>query len=278
MPPPPAPIDATLGLGTAPALVAVAFVTGTLVGSFLNVVAHRVPRGRSFVGGRSHCPACGTTVRARDNVPILGWILLRGRCRDCGWRIPPRYPLVEAACGIGLAALAVTVGTAPAAARFTLWLDRSAILLTLTAWMLLALDGHVVRSSTAAAAAVMAAVAATTCPGAAPLGAAVDGTPWPGGPSWVAAITASALGAAAGWLGGRAMAGPPGRNAGLVVGSALGWQAVALALAATLALRGVVPRRAATVGLLTAVAHGLLIVWPTVERAWLAGWAMLFGR
>lgn len=69
---------------------------GALVGSFLNVVIHRVPRGDSIVRPPSACPACGTEIRARDNVPLLSWLWLRGRCRDCGAPIAARYPLVEA--------------------------------------------------------------------------------------------------------------------------------------------------------------------------------------
>jgi leader peptidase (prepilin peptidase)/N-methyltransferase len=68
---------------------------GLLVGSFLNVVVHRVPRKESVVRPRSRCPACGTTIAARDNVPVLSWLLLRGRCRACGAGISARYPLVE---------------------------------------------------------------------------------------------------------------------------------------------------------------------------------------
>jgi leader peptidase (prepilin peptidase)/N-methyltransferase len=68
---------------------------GGLIGSFLNVVAHRLPRGESLVSPGSHCPGCGTPVRPYDNVPVLSWLFLRGRCRSCGVRISPRYPLVE---------------------------------------------------------------------------------------------------------------------------------------------------------------------------------------
>lgn len=269
---PAALFDAAAALATDAGFVpiAFAFVIGALVGSFLNVVAHRVPRRQSFLGGRSHCPACGATVRPRDNVPILGWVLLRGRCRDCGWRIPRRYPLVEAACGIGLAALAVSVGTAPAATGFVLWIDRGAILLTLTAWALLALDGHVVRRSTAIAAAVVAAAVAAACPAVAPLGVAWDGSAWPGGPAWVAALAASAAGATAGWLVGMATAGPGGSRVGLLLGAALGWQAMAVALVATLSLRGSMQQPTAA-ALLTAVAHVLLIVWPTIGWSGPAG-------
>jgi leader peptidase (prepilin peptidase) / N-methyltransferase len=68
---------------------------GGLIGSFLNVVAHRVPRGESLVSPASHCPACETPVRPYDNIPVLSWVILRGRCRSCRARISPRYPLVE---------------------------------------------------------------------------------------------------------------------------------------------------------------------------------------
>jgi leader peptidase (prepilin peptidase)/N-methyltransferase len=72
-----------------------AFVLGACVGSFLNVVIHRLPRGESLVAPRSRCPSCGTEIAAYDNVPILSWLLLRGRCRRCGTAISFRYPLVE---------------------------------------------------------------------------------------------------------------------------------------------------------------------------------------
>lgn len=72
-----------------------AFVVGSIVGSFLNVVVARVPEGRSIVHPPSSCPACGHRIRLRDNVPILGWLMLKGHCRDCGVRIPFRYPAVE---------------------------------------------------------------------------------------------------------------------------------------------------------------------------------------
>jgi leader peptidase (prepilin peptidase)/N-methyltransferase len=78
---------------------------GLAVGSFLNVVIYRVPRDESLVRPGSHCPHCGSAVRNRHNVPVLGWLLLRGRCADCGTPISARYPLVEA----GTAALFVAV-------------------------------------------------------------------------------------------------------------------------------------------------------------------------
>src|SRR5215218_5499320 len=70
-------------------------VAGAVMGSFVSVVAHRVPRKESFVGGRSKCPDCGAQIAAYDNIPIVSYVVLRGRCRHCGARISPRYPLVE---------------------------------------------------------------------------------------------------------------------------------------------------------------------------------------
>ncbi|HEX7297691.1 MAG TPA: prepilin peptidase [Solirubrobacteraceae bacterium] len=80
----------------APAIV-LAAVGGLLVGSFLNVVAWRLPRGESLVSPGSRCPGCGAPIRPYDNVPVLSWLLLRGRCRQCGTRVSARYPLVELA-------------------------------------------------------------------------------------------------------------------------------------------------------------------------------------
>jgi len=81
------------------AAVAIAFVGGLMAGSFVTVVAHRVPRGESIVGPRSCCPACGAQIAAYDNVPVVSWLLLRGRARCCGASISARYPLTELALG-----------------------------------------------------------------------------------------------------------------------------------------------------------------------------------
>jgi leader peptidase (prepilin peptidase)/N-methyltransferase len=100
------------------ALVVVASaVFGLLIGSFLNVVIARVPDGRSVVRPGSRCPSCETPISPRDNLPVLGWLLLRGRARCCGTRISARYPLIEAGTGLAFAAVAVWAGrSAP-----TLW-------------------------------------------------------------------------------------------------------------------------------------------------------------
>jgi leader peptidase (prepilin peptidase)/N-methyltransferase len=80
-------------------------VAGLLIGSFLNVVAWRLPRGESLVRPRSRCPKCETPIRPYDNVPVLSWLRLRGRCPTCGTAISPRYPAVEAATGVLYAAV-----------------------------------------------------------------------------------------------------------------------------------------------------------------------------
>jgi leader peptidase (prepilin peptidase)/N-methyltransferase len=87
---------------------------GLVIGSFLNVVIWRVPRGESVVRPPSACPACGKPIRPRDNVPVLGWLILRGRCRDCGAPISRRYPLVELATGVLFAVMALRFGAAGA--------------------------------------------------------------------------------------------------------------------------------------------------------------------
>jgi leader peptidase (prepilin peptidase)/N-methyltransferase len=74
-------------------------LVGLLVGSFLTVVIHRVPRGEGIARGRSKCPRCGVTIRAVDNIPVVSWLLLRGRCRSCGEPISPEYPVTEATTG-----------------------------------------------------------------------------------------------------------------------------------------------------------------------------------
>jgi leader peptidase (prepilin peptidase)/N-methyltransferase len=82
-----------------------AFVIGAVVGSFLNVCIHRLPAGESVVHPPSHCPGCGARIRSRDNIPLLSYVLLRGRCRSCGAPISVRYPVVEALSGVLLVLL-----------------------------------------------------------------------------------------------------------------------------------------------------------------------------
>jgi leader peptidase (prepilin peptidase)/N-methyltransferase len=84
-----------------------AAVLGLIVGSFLNVVAYRLPRGESLLHPRSRCPGCEAPIAPYDNVPVLSWLVLRGRCRRCGTRISARYPLVELATAALYAAVVV---------------------------------------------------------------------------------------------------------------------------------------------------------------------------
>ena len=89
------------------ALAVVVGILGLAVGSFLNVVIHRVPKKESVVRPRSRCPGCGTQLAERDNIPVVSWLLLRGRCRTCGAPISIRYPMVELGTGALFAAAAL---------------------------------------------------------------------------------------------------------------------------------------------------------------------------
>lgn len=86
-----------------------AFTFGAVIGSFLNVVVWRMPRGESLIDPPSHCPKCNTKLAWKDNIPVFGWLALRGKCRYCGNPISPRYPLVEAFCGLMFVALYVGI-------------------------------------------------------------------------------------------------------------------------------------------------------------------------
>jgi len=86
-------------------IAGVAGVYGLVLGSFLNVVIWRVPRRESIVTPRSHCPVCDTQIATRDNIPLMSWLVLRGRCRHCGNAISIRYPLVELFTGVLFAAV-----------------------------------------------------------------------------------------------------------------------------------------------------------------------------
>ena len=89
---------------------ALAGAFGLIVGSFLNVVAYRLPRGESVVYPGSHCPSCDTPIKAYDNVPVFSWLVLRGRCRSCHNSISARYPVVEAVTAALLVAVVLAKG------------------------------------------------------------------------------------------------------------------------------------------------------------------------
>ncbi|MCC2314818.1 prepilin peptidase [Cellulomonas xiejunii] len=118
-------------------LVAVCALLGLAIGSFLNVVVWRVPRGESVVRPPSACPACGHEIRPRDNVPVVSWLLLRGRCRDCGAPISRRYPLVELTTAVLFGLVAALVGLS--------WLLPVALYLTAVAVALALIDVDVHR-------------------------------------------------------------------------------------------------------------------------------------
>jgi leader peptidase (prepilin peptidase) / N-methyltransferase len=136
--------------------VIAAFVAGLLVGSFLNVVAHRLPRKESLVRPRSRCPECGTQLRALDNIPLVSWLALRGRCHHCGAPISARYPLVELVTGVLYAAV---VASQDDAARIVLGLLLVTALVPIT---LIDLDHRIIpnRITGPAALAGLVAVAA----------------------------------------------------------------------------------------------------------------------
>ena len=90
--------------------IALAAVFGAVLGSFLNVVIHRVPLGESLVAPGSRCPSCRTPLAPYDNVPVVSWLVLRGRCRHCGAPISPRYPLVELITAVAFAAVVAVRG------------------------------------------------------------------------------------------------------------------------------------------------------------------------
>lgn len=93
--------------------IALAALLGAVIGSFLNVCIHRIPNGESIVWPGSRCPVCRTPIRPSDNLPLVSFILLRGRCRECGAPIRARYPLVEALSAVLAVALLVRFGATP---------------------------------------------------------------------------------------------------------------------------------------------------------------------
>jgi leader peptidase (prepilin peptidase)/N-methyltransferase len=99
----------TRAMATVPE-IALAALGGAVIGSFLNVVIHRLPRRESISSGRSRCPGCGTQIAAYDNLPIVSWLVLRGRCRHCQTRISPRYPLIELLTAVAFAAVVAVRG------------------------------------------------------------------------------------------------------------------------------------------------------------------------
>jgi leader peptidase (prepilin peptidase) / N-methyltransferase len=132
--------------------IAVAALGGLLVGSFFNVLIARLPEGESLVTPGSRCPHCGHPVRPYDNVPVLSWLWLRGRCRDCGEPISARYPLVEALTGVLCALVVVAKGADEDA-----WLGI-ALVLTLVPVTFIDLDHRIIPNRIVGPSAVVALV------------------------------------------------------------------------------------------------------------------------
>jgi leader peptidase (prepilin peptidase) / N-methyltransferase len=133
--------------------IVLAAVGGLIVGSFLNVVAHRLPRGESLVKPRSRCPHCGTQLRPIDNVPVISWLALRGRCHHCGAPISARYPAVEL---ITAALYVAVVASQDDAARIVLGLLLVTALIPIT---LIDLDHRIIPNKITGPAAVAALIA-----------------------------------------------------------------------------------------------------------------------
>lgn len=213
------------------------FAWGAMLGSFINVVVYRLPRGESVVAERSRCPRCQAAIRPTDNVPVLGWLWLGGRCRDCGGAIATFYPLVEGFCGLVVAILATADLVAGGrwlprlADRWPSGIDRllrgdwqllvafalhAGVVLLIICWSLL--DGELAaagdgetpggdRSSTAPirgllVALAIALVTVAAVPAVGPPGLLPSGIDWPMGKPRLSALAAALTGLAAGWLSG----------------------------------------------------------------------------
>jgi len=235
------------------------FALGGTVGSFLNVVVYRLPAGMSVAAPPSHCPACKRPIRWYDNVPILAWLWLKGRCRDCGTRISARYPAVEAVTaglfvllgalepvggGMNLPGGAVQPGDGAASVLhhpvglWAIYGYHLLLLCTLLCACLIAWDGRGVPLRLYAPAIIVGVSAPLAWPWLHPAPAAAGWSGWIGG--LATTVAGGVSGAAMGWLATRPV--PGEQRAGLAIaavsiGLFLGWQAgLALGLAAALAV------------------------------------------
>jgi len=240
------------------AVIFFGFAWGSLLGSFINVVVHRLPLGESVAGEGSRCPHCRYPIRARDNLPVIGWLLLRGRCRSCGAGISPTYPLVEALCGLLVATLAASELAAGGrwlpgpSTGFPQGVDRllrgdwqllvtcclhAGVVLTIVTWALLDRAGWNCPPSWFMVAAGFVLAAVAVVPPATPPGLLPSGDGWPEGPPGIQRVAASLVGLAFGWMLALAADTWSVRLALPLLGSVLGWQtltvvAIATALAA----------------------------------------------
>lgn len=256
---------------------------GGAIGSFLNVVVYRLPAGLGLLHPPSHCPRCKRPIRWYDNVPVLGWFMLGGRCRDCGARISPRYPAVEAVTAMMFLSIAwaeLLGGSAQPAVmptaehRLGVVLLHLLLLSTLLAASLIHHDGHRLPWRLLAPAAIVGLLAPVVWPWlrVTPMGNATNG---PLG-ALAAGILGLTVGAAVGWLVGcrASEVQRPGIVAtAACIGAVLGYQAVgvialavvAVALVQT-AIRCFRPswQRLPTVGWLTLATFCYLVAWKLV--------------
>jgi leader peptidase (prepilin peptidase)/N-methyltransferase len=267
------------------------FALGAAIGSFLNVVVYRLPAGISIVNPGSHCPLCKHPIRWYDNLPVLGWLLLGGRCRDCRARIAVRYPLVEAATG----GLFVILGIAECLSRGAhlpprwqirdfdavltsltlgkacgLYAFHLVLMCTLLSAALIEYDGHRLPRRLAGVALAVGALAPLAWPHLHPVPAL--------GPAggWATGGIDSALGIAAGTIVGlltrpcvRATEKTGATLAAMLAGLFLGWQAVVVLGPLSVALYAIarLARRAPRLPLTAA--------WTASVLAWLLAWQWL---
>ncbi len=287
--------DAALAM---PAMAVLMFFVGASIGSFLNVVVYRVPAGLSIVRPASRCPNCSTPIRSTDNVPVLGWLRLRGRCRACGQPISARYPLVELLAGLmfmGLAWLEWPAGGVNLPGmelspleRYGIFAYHAVLLLGLLTVALMEYDGHAPVKLTillGLAAVIAGAMWPMLHPVSPPLAimreqrviapqaiGLVDGLA-----GWVVGIV---MGCVAAMVTDRGPSGVNGRNLGVAVlaavGAFLGWQAVATIGGASIAIYSLAimfragwPRLAGLpfCGVVFALTLAWLLAWrPIVDR------------
>lgn len=259
------------------------FAWGAMLGSFLNVVVHRVPRGESVIVRGSRCPQCGHAIRAADNVPVLGWLRLGGRCRDCQAPIAADYAVVEAGCGLVVAVLAATHLAAGGrwlprlAAGYPSGIDRilrgdwrllmacglhAAVVLTIVAWSLLERRGWRASSRSLLVTLVAAILLIALVPAVGPAGLLPAGGDWPPGAEWRRALAAAAAGSLAGWLAGRACRSRAAVLGLPLAGSVLGWQSLTIVAVVTIIVDRATSRGPWLAGLVLAALTAALLAFP----------------
>lgn len=266
---------------------------GGCVGSFINVVVYRLPAGLSIVHPGSRCPHCEHPIRWHDNIPVLGWIMLRGRCRDCGAAISRRYPLVEALVGAVFAALLLievishganlpqrSIATNSPPDELVLWNTYAAHLLlvcTLICAALIRYDGHSVPLNLFMPVFVVVLILSLSCPPIHPVSVVQDDVQHDWSTGLADALAGLAVGAV---LGGLALFGRRGiisQNDSPVVplaacGIVLGWQAVSLLAAVSAVVVAVVAKNTRSLASLRAFPAAFLVI---ATMLLIAGWRRL---